>query len=453
MAIVPLPPEEIENFFVLYLKERYPELDLRRGTAIRDLVLAPLAELFAATITKVWTFDKLFRGELPLDDETYQKFIETLGKNFLVERKYGERASGTVRVYVAKKKTYKVPAGTKFYISDNLYLIAPEEYVFLPEELNFNALEGSWFFDVAVVAPEVGSQYNTPAGTKVEPEPFDGFVLSAEVVQDITGGEDVETIEAYLQRVQKSLTTRTLVSPRAIQTTLLETFDDLLVVTSVGFGDPEMWRDWKEFFGVYAHTGGHVDIWLKYKTKPIITQLTPDANGIIRYPGILKVLDAEVVETDKNTSFSALSWVKVNTTSPVTVLVEPRVEVVHSYVRNSGQRVLTDDLLPRVKMPATISGVVEVAIPSFDLEAIQQQVNDWIWNYTRVDRFEVSDLINYLYQLGATYVKPPTLTAEIIGPDYQPRVVEFGDTLELWDKEISPRTVGYIGNITLTLRG
>jgi hypothetical protein len=449
--MLPIPPEEIERFFILYLKDRYPELDLRRGTAVRDLVLAPLAELFAGLIAKIWQYEALFRGELPEDDELYERFIETLGKNLLVNRKYGMRASGRVRVYVAKRKVYKVPQGTKFYITPNLYLLATEEYTYLPEELQFNSLENAWFFEVPVVAPEPGSDYNTEAGAKVEVEPFDPYILFAETAEPITGGEDIESIEHYRQRIGKALTTRTLVSPRAIVTTLMETFDDLLVVTPIGFGDPEMWRDWKTFENVYAHVGGHADIWLKFNTPPQRLKLKPDQEGIIKYPGLLKILTpgVQVIDTDRDAAFSSESWVKVNTTEEVEVLVEPRVGKIQEFLRNSGQRVLTQDLLARVKIPATIRGEIKVAIPTPDLQAIEEKVNDWIWNYTKEDGFEVSDLIDYLYSLGAGYVSPPTLEFEIIGPDYQPRAFKVSDRFDYSEKEISTRTVGYIGEVKL----
>ena len=60
-----LDKEEILNFFILYLKDRYPELDLRRGTAIRDLVLDPLSDLFQEVFSSFYALYLFLKGEYP----------------------------------------------------------------------------------------------------------------------------------------------------------------------------------------------------------------------------------------------------------------------------------------------------------------------------------------------------------------------------------------------------
>jgi len=452
--------EEILNFFILFLKDRYPELDLRRGTAIRDLVLEPIAELSQEVMASFYALYLFLRGEYPdKNDEFYQKAIETLAKNFFVYRRKGQKASGLVRVYVATKKFYRVPKGTKFYITPNLYYEAPEEFTFLPNQLKYNALEGAWYFEVPAMAPEIGADYNLPANSKVEPEPFDSHVLYAETATDFVGGQDVEPLEQFVERIKKELTVRNMVSPRSIKVVLPQLVDNILFLQPIGFGDPEMWRDYKEFETVKLHIGGHVDVYVKFmqSTPPQVKELVVGKDGWVEYPGILHPIDGtRVVNTDLDTSFSYKSKIQVpkREGEKIKVLVWPEIQLVQEILDRSDIRILNANYLARLFFPVYIEGEIEVSIPpNVSDDRIQKALDKYIWHYRSPDMgFQVSDLVAFLYEnLGARYVKKPTLRARIIGPDYQERLITFDDVLVIpkEQNELSTRTVTYFNRLKI----
>jgi len=450
--------EEILNYFILYLKDRYPELDLRRGTAVRDLVLDPLADLFQEVMSSFYALYLFLRGEYPdPNDDFYQKAIENIAKNFFVYRRRGQKAAGLIRVYVAKKKYYRVPKGTKFYITPNMYYEAPEEFTFLPNQLYYNALEGAWYFEVPAVAPEIGADYNLPANSKVEVEPFDPHVLYAETATDFVGGTDIEPLDQFVERIKQELTVRNMVSPRSIKVVLPQKIDNILFVQPIGFGDPEMWRDYKEFETVKLHVGGHVDVYVKFmqSTPPKEVELTVGKDGWVEYPGMLHTTDgSKIVNTDLDISFSYRSKIQVDKKEgeKVKVLAWPEIKIVQELLDRSDLRILTANYLARIFFPVYLEGKIEAAIPPNISDAeIKEKLDRYIWHYHSPDMgFQISDLVAFLYnELGAKYVKTPTLTARVIGPDYQERVITFDDVLELpkEDNELSTRTITYYNRL------
>jgi len=407
--------EDVVNYFILYLKDRYPELDLRVGTAVRDLVLEPLADLFLELLREFAELKAFLKGESK-NEELLEKFL----KNFFVERKRGSRATGLVRVYVSKKKPYKVPAGTKFYLSGDKVYITEDEYYFPESKLMYNALEGLYYFEVPAVAEKIGSTYNAKAGTILEPEPFDYYIYKAEAATDFVGGEDVEPIDAFVRRAYKSLTVRNLVSARSISVVLAEKFDNILKIVPIGFGDPEMWRDWSDL--VKSHVGGHADVYVKFKEPPLRKVFRSDSDGYLKVPGLIRVLsDVPIYDTDRNESFSEFAWIKTDPDTDVEVLYWPQVAEVNKVLRDSDIRPLTVNFLARCMYPVYISGTVKVRPkPGVSLQSIEVGIKDWIYH---TDSFSISDLISVAYNYGADEVETPLiLTATVVQPDYSEKV-------------------------------
>jgi len=443
-----LTREQVVNYFILYLRDRHPELDLRIGTAVRDLVLEPLADLFVEVLNDILRLSSFLTGEVE-DKELLEKFLQ----NFFVERKYGRKASGSVRVYIAKKKIYNVPKGTKFFLDETHWFQTEQEYVIPESELLFNSFEGHWFFEVPVVAADVGVLYNVKKGTMLEPEPFDPFVLKAEAAIDFEGGEDVEPIEDFIKRAYQSLTLRNLISARSLKAVLPETFPDVLKVVPIGFGDPEMWRDYKE--AVHAHIGGHTDVWLKFRTKPKRTTVRTDENGwILNAPGLLRILTpgVEVLEVDRHSAFGPNPKVRTNVRSgEIEVELVKQVSYVQTFLTRSDVRPMTVNFLARAMIPVYLSGTIRV-VPGkgVSLESVKEKLTQWIYE---TDEFSISDLIDKLYDFGVEDVRTPVvLTATLITPEYKPLVFQVNDNFVYFDKEISPRTVTfYDGGINLVV--
>lgn len=437
-----LTKEDIVNYFIVFLKDRYPELDLRIGTAVRDLVLEPLADLFHDFLNRLQNLENFLKGET-LDEELLEKFLQ----NFFLERKLGTKASGLVRVYLAKNKDVRIPEGTKFYINETKWLETREGYTFLKKDLKYDSLNNRWYVEVPVEAPQFGSDYNLPKGHILEPEPFDHYVLTAETATEITGGTDKESIEDFKKRVEKALTVRNLISRRSIETVLLDRFDKVVKVYAVGFGDPEMKRDFVQ--DVNLHLGGCVDIYVKFTNPPKRTTVAVGADGTISIPGLLRILThgVSVVRVDRNKSFSSFTTVALNVANTsVEVEYAPDIQEIQAYLSRSDVRPLTVDLLARCMYPVYLTGTVQVRSikPLSDIEA---QVNDWIYH---LDEFSISDLVNKLYKLGVDEVKMPlVINATLILPDYTTKTIQITDRFSYQQDEFSTRTSTFYGGLKL----
>lgn len=434
-----LTREDIVNYFILYLKDRHPELDLRIGTAVRDLVIEPLADLFQNFINDLLNVSNFLTG-----DVQNKELLEKLLKNFFVERKKGFRASGLVRVFVGKKKIYRVPKGTRFYVTEDRWFETQEEYVFSASDLYYNSLENLWYFEVPAVASDVGTAFNVKKETALEPYPFDTYVLKAEAATDFIGGEGEETLEEFTDRAYRSLVSRNLASSRSLKVVLGETFDDVVKVVPIGFGDPEMWRDYKE--SIQAHIGGHTDVWLKFSNPPKRVTVRTDLEGwIINAPGLLRILTpgVKILEVDRNTSFGPYPKVRTNVKSgQIEVEIVPQIKTVQTFLTRSDERLLTVNYLARAMIPVYLSGTIRVKLaPGVQVESVKSRLYEWVYY---LEEFSISDMIDVLYDFGAVEVKMPlSINAKLITPDYEELDLVVTDRFEVSDREVSGRTVTF----------
>lgn len=383
---------------IYFLKQRYPELDLRVGTAIRDLVLEPLADLFQDFFSEIQRIKDFLAGKI-LDEE----LLETFLKNFLIERKIGAKASGVIRVYVRNLKDYYIPEGTKFYFNQEDYYVTITNFHFPKSKLFLNQLENAYYFLIPVVASEIGTKYNIPKEHVIEPEPFDPDILKAEAFTDIVGGLDKEDIQTFLDRAKQALVVRNLISARSINVQLPEYFQEIIDVTAIGYGDPEMERDFNEIVG--TNIGGKADIWIKTIKNPFEVELNVNPDGTLNTEGkysVLRILENQNsinFTVDKNYSFSSKNKIVINSPgiSKVKCLVNEDTLPIQLFMESSDLRPLTIDFLVRNKMPVFLNGTLKVKIlPSrlYELEDLNEKLNDWV--YKLKSKFSIYELVNFL---------------------------------------------------------
>jgi hypothetical protein len=87
--------------------------------------------------------------------------------------------------------------------------------------------------------------------------------IYGEVKGVVEHGTSKEDSEEFIQRTQQSITTRELISDRAIKTVLQDSVSSVRDVFVAGHGAPEQIRDLHTFSGVTLHTGNKSDIYVK----------------------------------------------------------------------------------------------------------------------------------------------------------------------------------------------
>lgn len=231
----------VKDMIVQALRERFPNLDIRPGSALYQAVAMPLAfgfQPFRDRLNVLRRNQSLRFFQYMLTSE-----LDRLTANFLVQRASAINANGTARVYFAQPGNYTVPL-TAVFSTDDGRTFAPSQVVSVTQaQVLLNYEDGLYYVNVPVSATLPGSDGAIPAGTITRVTGVVGAV-SATNKTAFFGGRDIESNAGLVARTRRSIATRTLTSRASIEALLREQFGETLIsVTPIGFGDEGMTRD------------------------------------------------------------------------------------------------------------------------------------------------------------------------------------------------------------------
>lgn len=272
---------ELLELLTSIVQQYNPDIDVRRGT-FRDLVLTPRSLLTAATeqaVVDALTATSL--AEITADpDAADEDAVDRVLGNFRLTRRPAAKASGSVTLVVSRLAPSTVAAGSVFtiageeFVADATYMARTQEAQVLADtDVLIAATTGSnYAFTVGVVARTAGSDGNVRSGAAATPSRPPYAFVRAHAAADFTGGADAETNTELLARQAAGLAARAWSTRPSIEAAVRaeEDFDDLVALSVVGFGDPEMPRDKHGLFPVA--TGGRADLYAK--TAPTYTTAT-----------------------------------------------------------------------------------------------------------------------------------------------------------------------------------
>lgn len=272
------------------LSAKFPDLDLREGTALRDMVLRPSATLLAM-VNKALVFYFVQNSLDGVNDQTPQVFVDKLMSNWFITRLQGNRSIVNARLFFAKSKSIGLPADI-FFSPDNVLKFYPTSSVsFSSDQLTYDSGSNEYYVDVDLVADKSGVLYNITSGSLIYFSNFDPYFLHAEINFLKQTAEDVESNSAFIERTKTAISTRNLINSPSITSKLLEDFSLIDQVTTFGFGDTEMVRDLIKILvpgvadPIWVHDGGKVDIFCRVPLASAILQLTTDSQGKINLTG------------------------------------------------------------------------------------------------------------------------------------------------------------------------
>src|SRR6185295_5915725 len=128
------------------------------------------------------------------------------------------------------------------FTSSGLRYFPVENQSISADSMLFNTEGSLFYFDIVVRAEAQGRDYNIDRNNLVGIEGFPAVVKVANPSR-FEEGDERETTEEYLGRVETSLTEKSFVVSRGIRARLLDLFDNVKQISAVGMGDPEMNRD------------------------------------------------------------------------------------------------------------------------------------------------------------------------------------------------------------------
>lgn len=334
---------EAELLATQLLKAKYPDIDVREGTAIRDLVVRPSATLLALVKKSISLYfdQNTISG---VTDTTNSEFVDKLISNWFLTRKLGNKAVINARLFFAKSKTVTLLPEV-YFSPDNEKKYYPVSVVtFSPDQLTYVATTNQWYVDVDLIAETESVNYNVSSGSLLYFSNFDPYFLHAEINFLRTEANNSETNSEFVQRAKDAISTRNLINVPSINSNLLEAFPLLDGVLPIGFGDSEMVRDQIKIIvpdvadPVWIHNGGCVDVYCRTKLTSSIVQLTTNSSGVaLLTGGVYKFERSSISGSDADDTIPVLQLQNVNSITQTGGTATVTTTVAHGYT--TGQKV------------------------------------------------------------------------------------------------------------------
>jgi hypothetical protein len=298
-----------------------PTLDLRTGTAIRDLAVRPNATLLA-TINKALVYYWSQNSLSTVTDTTPNIFVDKILSNFFMTRFEGAKASINARLYFAKYNSVTLTTGL-FFSPDNTLLYYPAVSATY-STLTYDSTLNQWYLEANLIAAGSGIKYNISSGSLIYYSNFNPYFLHAEIVYLSNTATNSETNTEFISRAKNTISTRNLINTPSIQSNLLEAFPLVSKVYPVGMGDPQMVRDkvlvLPPSLGtpVWIHIGGSTDIYCDVPLVSSVLQFQTDAEGTILLTGPIYKTSVSSIPGGPQTD-TITSVIPYITTNPYTI--------------------------------------------------------------------------------------------------------------------------------------
>ena len=243
-GLTPSSQEIIEAELVAkqILEGKYPDLDLREGTGLRDLVLRPTAYAFAL-LKKATDYYFAQNTLATVNDSTPSEVVDDLLSNWFLSRSTGTQAIISARLFFARAKNVTLTTDIGFSPDNNLYFFPEASQAYPSDAMSYDAYANEWYLDVSMAAADTGVEYNLSEGSLLYFSTFDPYFLRAEINYLISESSPAETNSQFIQRASSAISTRNLINIPSIESRLLQTFNYLDEVSVVGAGDPDLVRD------------------------------------------------------------------------------------------------------------------------------------------------------------------------------------------------------------------
>jgi len=224
------------------LEANYPDLDLREGTGIRDLLVRPSAFILALCKKGVeYYFSQNTQNKV--DNSTPTEIVDDILSNLFLTRNTGTYAVISARLYFARQKSVSLNTNVSFSTDGNL-LFFPSSAVSYPSTaMQYDSFQNEWFIDVELTAASKGVAYNISSGSLLYFTNFDPYFLHGEINFLSSVSTEPETNLQFIARAQYSISTRNLINKPSILNRLTSDLNFLNRIKVIGAGEAEIYRD------------------------------------------------------------------------------------------------------------------------------------------------------------------------------------------------------------------
>ena len=233
---------EAELLAIQILQAKYPDLDLREGTGLRDTVIRPSAVVLSL-LRK--SSDLYFAQNTVnnVDNQTDLAIVDGLMSNWFISRNSGSRSIISSRLYFSRSKNVTVSTNTFFSPDNSLRFFPMETMTFSRDAMQYDSFSNEYYLDVDMIAESEGSEYNLGEGSLLYFSNFDPYFLRAEINFLKETAIETETNEEFIARTSTAISTRNLINNPSVDSNLRIAFNYLKRIVTIGMGDEEMIRD------------------------------------------------------------------------------------------------------------------------------------------------------------------------------------------------------------------
>lgn len=303
---------EAEAIVAEFISARNSTLDVSLDSNLHDLLVREKAILFLTARDQIAALQatQSLKGITDNPELASEKVLDAILSNYLITRKSGARARGTIRVNVSRSGTYSLSSGTQFVSSSGLVFVTEQAWrasvdpeTDIPSNVSpldaaeealrlypSDASSGQHYFLVPVVAAEVGSKYALSGQNQFTVQPRPANFISAFSFGSFLGAVEPESNQQLIERIPSALSARNLVSRYAISSSLVDKFQSAIVSVGVaGVGDSFLLRGSENILGLKIP--GFTDIWVR-----------TSASLIQKDVGLVASLES--IESDRSAQYS-----------------------------------------------------------------------------------------------------------------------------------------------------
>lgn len=398
-----------QNVIIDFLRSSGYEGSLEAGTAISDAVIKPnalLYSLFTQLVDRVQGYLSLQQATnqyaaSEISSDEYDAMVDSILSNWFVTRNPGKPTTGNIRLWFLQPLEYiQFSDGDTIGAAAGVSLVADGLQVF--SESNFSNVVNStnnyneYYIDV-LVRSTVNTDVLISTDTSVTSTVSDIYYLRATIPSSFVPGLAVETSDAFITRTKEAITTRELITDRAIKTVIMENFDQVLNLYTAGHSDLEQIRDIIVWNDIKVHYGNKADIYIASALSTAKQSFVVGENGaipvselsdsvhlghLVRAYKIVK--NSEGVDTQSDVNITSVSIAETSWNSPkykptaITVdaeagttvtlvwLTDTSLGAIQEFVYADNQRIACYDPQVKHKFPVLLKFDVEVTLINED---------------------------------------------------------------------------------------
>jgi len=276
------------NFLVKFLRDAGYKGSLEDGTALHDAVIKPMALLYTVLKhenNRASAYFSLARAaELKeMLGAEYGKIVDSLMDNWFVKRHQGSATQVIVSMVFSRALDYlRIRKDDIVCSIDGVMFRAMYDKIYIESDFSmaFNTQDNVHEYSIPMYLVADGpGEMELNETSEVASFISNIYFQKATVAGLLSLGVDIESDDAFLARTSTAITTRELITERAIRVRVLQEFANVFELYVAKYGSVEQQRDLKVFEDIIVHVGNKADIYLKYMPIMRALQVELDAEN------------------------------------------------------------------------------------------------------------------------------------------------------------------------------